>query len=302
MKRLLYMLTSVVLVVCLSACSSDYNNYDFSGKVGNTSENAVKSGFCATDNYIYMINENYELIEIDKETRDFLELSNVEVLFGQYSVIDNYIFYNSTDGLMVSSLDGKFEKKLSDGLFSPLVAFDCYVYYSEGRDGILKRIDIKTLEEETLSEDIISEFGIFDEKLYYVMEGNLYTADLNGENTVILVSDTSMYSLTYGDGKIYFINTSQENVVCSYDLNSKETETVIDEISAYYITCLEDDTLIVLDKSSNLFISNDMNNPINSNVESFYIYENEIYYITNFNEYYFFNLATEESEPLVNFE
>lgn len=294
MKKIMCFVVTAVLMFSLTACSGGFDDYDFTGTVGNTSENAVKASFCATDNFIYIIDSSLGFVEISKSTGDFVALSHINVSYAQFSVVDNYVFYAGEDGLTVTTLDDSFENVLTSGaVYSPIISYGEYIYYSEGRDGLLKRINIKTQKIENLSGDnIISEYGIYNDKLFYVMDTNLYTADLDGANAEILIENNAMYSLTYSDGKIYFINSGSSNYyVYSYDLSTQEMAEEV-AMSTMYVTCL-DDNLIILDRDGNLYI--DGEELIDSNVQRFYVYEDELYYVNQSSELYEYNLEANTS-------
>ncbi len=300
-----YLWLGLMVILSLCGCSNRLEEYDFTGKTGGTSENAYDGGMAENNRFYYLVNDKFELLEIEKTTGEFAVIPDKEIIFGQFNIVDDLIIYAGENRLMVESIDGRFQKQLETGSFISLVVKEEYIYYSTSRDGKLFRINIKSGEKEQLFEYNISDYGVFDDHLFIVSDQTLYQSDLDGENTTALVEDTSMFSLSFVSDKLYFINSKDLYTVYEYDL-SKECSRKITGSGYQQVKCLDENRLVILNKEQDLSIftvADGSEVEIASDIGAYFVFGEELIFSDAMGqEYYRYNFKENKRELIYSSE
>lgn len=304
-------LTCILSSFLLCACGkSEFENYDFTDKYGNSSENVYMGSMMAVnENYIYIPWEG-QVLEIDKNTGEILKLENINFGFGYINVVDNYIFYPERDaqgeveGLVVKSLDGKYKKRILKDEYVPFVVYGDWIYATKFRGGEFVRINSKTSKVEALAEAPVEEFNIYDEVLFYSDGNNVYEMKLDGSNRKVLLSDITVFSITNMTGKsiINFIYPDKGYSIYSYDYELNKLSIVKE---GYYdsIQLLSDSRLVALRKDGTLELIDldDLSsNIIADKVGHINIFDNIIYFQGTNQVYYRYLESTKEVETILD--
>ena len=123
------------------------------------------------DKIYYQLDEDHEALYVyDIKTKKETKLNERQSF--SLNILDDKIYFTSSDGIYSIGLDGKGEEKLLSGKYYNLIYQDGYLYCGK-TDGSLMSYDIKNKETQTYDKNVQMFINMSDHNLFY------YTNDMN---------------------------------------------------------------------------------------------------------------------------
>lgn len=166
--------------------------------------------------------------------------------------------------------------------YYPFVVFEDWIYATTYLGGDLYKINSKNSEVIKLAEAPVEEFTLYSKGIFYNDGNNLFSINLEGENEQNLMSNIQLKSLTYSekDNILIFVNSSENDKICSYNINTNELLTVKNGDYSF-VQVFGNDEIVTLDSSGVLqsFSLLDGNISIEmAGLENFQIFDHNLYY------------------------
>ncbi len=201
-------------------------NMTISGTTSYTSQigNNVQGGFVyQTDDKIYMQNNDGYLVSMDYDLSNQVVLVEDDVSY--INVTDDKIYYCDSNYILHSmDLDGSNDTTYFDGEDVYYVnVVDNMIYYqldSSSESIYVYDIDLKTSKQITDHQSY--NINVIDDMIYFTGSDGIYAISITGQGEEKLISG-EVYNLIYSNEKLYYYI---DGIIYSYDVSTKETTTI----------------------------------------------------------------------------
>ena len=222
------------------------NKEDVAKKATRTSVDVADDG---TFVFLRGTDEKYEFYDIDeKRIYEGILKENCDISCWHTYKQHLYIMVNDRKNKLNRLKDINLKTKEERWLNPPNSAFYIYkdnIYFSDTEEtGIVKKTDlecnaVKTINLNSNKEGASLEL-IYNDKMYYVIQNQIYICNLDGEEKQCIMKDqkikTIFYSFDAMDDRLYFLAENIDNKTCVYciSLSSYELQEVVcEEVSCY---------------------------------------------------------------------
>ncbi len=259
----------LILVVCnclffLFSCSNGTQNQNvqqdsketkvISGNKENIAKKATGTGVDVAEDgtfvFLRVADENYEFYDIDeKKIYEGTLKENCDISCWHTYKKHLYIMVRDRKNKSTRLKDINLETKEEHWLNPSNSAFYIYkdnIYFIDTEEtGIVKKTDlecnaVKTINLNSNKEGAFLEL-IYNDKMYYVIQNQIYTCDLDGEEKQCIMKDQKIKTIFYTfdaiDDRLYFLAENKDNKTCVYCifLASFELKEVCDDVSCYVL-------------------------------------------------------------------
>lgn len=223
------------------------NKEDVAKKATGTSVDVADDG---TFVFLRGTDEKYEFYDIDeKRIYEGILKENCDISCWHNYKQHLYIMVNDRKNKLNRLKDINLKTKEERWLNPPNSVFYIYkdnIYFIDTEEtGIVKKTDlecnaVKTINLNSNKEGVSLEL-IYNDKMYYVIQNQIYTCDLEGEEKQCIMKDqkikTIFYSFDAIDDRLYFLAENIDNKTCVYcmSLTSFELKEVCEDVSCYVL-------------------------------------------------------------------
>lgn len=187
--------------------------YDIKENTFFTVKEFYNDDFLINDNFLFYI-DSLSIYKMDLRTKEkyvLCEIGTDDVVLNYTN--NNYLMFsyisNSIPTTFLFDLDTQENKPISQNSMS-LMILDNYIYGLDNRSNIF-RINISTLDKETVSDFPVLKFCITDKYLVYIdYQGYLRTLDYKGVNRIIAEASNDFIVL---DNKIYYTSLTTKDYI-----------------------------------------------------------------------------------------
>jgi len=139
------------------------------------------------------------------------------------NVVDQDIYYTSTDGIYRIGIDGKGDEKLISGECSQVIYQDDKLYYTENANQ-LRSYDIKTKKMENVVNERSQLANITDQYIFYYSTEGLKKYDFKTQTSEVIYNSNPQYVEVLGDKLVLTLQSGQDSYRIIMDFNGKQQQ------------------------------------------------------------------------------
>lgn len=195
--------------------------------------------------YVYVVNDhiyyqrdddNESIYVYDLQTKQETKLNDRKSY--RLNVVDQVIYYTSTDGIYRVQTDGKNDEKVLSGSYHNLIYQNGWLYYMDD-EGTISCLDVENLQTDILKERAVQFLNINDQYLFYQsMDGSVVRYELSTKQEKTVYNGLVESGFIVGDKlilKTYASTYQQDSYFVIMDFDGAQQQRLFFDGSGDYI-------------------------------------------------------------------